>query len=100
MKSYYLLLFYLLIANLVSAQHKLSGKVIDAASRQPLPFVNIIFNLDPKMGTTTDIDGHFSYQSNSSLNTLSLSYVGYRSDTITVDKDLASLQIPSRKNKY
>ena len=36
----------------------LSGKVLDATSNEPLPFVNIVVS-GTSIGTVTDIDGHF-----------------------------------------
>lgn len=36
----------------------LTGKVVDAVSNEPLPFVNIIVS-GTSTGTTTDLDGNF-----------------------------------------
>ena len=37
----------------------LTGKIVDAVSNEPLPFVNIIVS-GTFIGTTTDLDGNFT----------------------------------------
>ncbi len=56
------------------------GRIIDADTKAPLAFVNIIIN-DSKRGGTTDIDGKFFFSSPSEIHTLHMSYVGYQ-DTL------------------
>ena len=41
------------------ATTKVSGKVVDAQTREPLPFVNIIFK-GTTVGVTTDVEGFYS----------------------------------------
>lgn len=52
------------------------GRVVDADSKEPLAFVNILSN-DGPAGTATDIDGKFTIRDNSPVTRLKLSYVGY-----------------------
>ncbi|HSH64635.1 MAG TPA: DUF5686 family protein, partial [Bacteroidia bacterium] len=60
----------------VSAQTTVSGKVVDAITREPLPFVNLIFK-GTNEGATTDIEGNFTMTTTSSSDSIVVSYVGY-----------------------
>ena len=64
------------------SQYTLAGKVVDANTRQPLPFVNIIINHDALAGTTSDINGTFRLHSLVPIDSLTCSYVGYEKITI------------------
>lgn len=59
MKIPYLLLFFILFPSIVIAQNAmLKGRVVDAVSNDPLPFVNVIVS-GTSTGTVTDLDGNF-----------------------------------------
>ena len=51
------------------------GRVIDAAGKQPLPFVHIVFN-EQGHGTISNIDGYFTI-SEEEISYLRFSYIGY-----------------------
>lgn len=76
-----------------------SGKVVDADTRHPLPFVNIVIN-DGYHGGTSDIDGKFSFRSPDEIEFLSLSYVGYETLRYTVNKKNKNLFIKLKKTEY
>jgi len=82
-KVLYFVLFTLTISHSISSQYTISGKVIDAMTNDPLAFVNIVFNHDAMTGTTSDINGKFSFISNIPIETLTFSYVGYEKLTIS-----------------
>jgi hypothetical protein len=65
----------------------LPGKVIDEKSKAPLAFVNIIINEDNRTGTTSDINGKFTYASSIPVTSVTCSYVGYEKITVPVDKN-------------
>ncbi|MRT92628.1 DUF5686 family protein [Ancylomarina sp. 16SWW S1-10-2] len=73
--------------NLSYSQSYIKGKVIDHKTQKALAFVNIIFNDNPYCGTTSDIDGKFSFKSAVKTNKLTCSYVGYEKQ----DLDLTSI---------
>lgn len=80
------IIFFLLnlFSLLSSAQNfQISGTVTDSKTEKPLAFVNIIANNESR-GTTTDIDGRFLLKSNSPLQSLTFSYVGYEPLTIAL----------------
>jgi hypothetical protein len=84
---------------LLSGQEILQGRVIDAETGEPLPFVNIVFN-QRGTGTTTSLDGYFSIDTRVKPEFLKLSYVGYEPVTIFSDgKEGAFPAVLSMKRK-
>lgn len=69
----------------VSAQETVvTGKITDAASGDPIPYANVYFK-GTTQGTATDFDGRFVLRTNSKVDSLTASFVGY----ITVTKRVA-----------
>jgi len=62
---------------------KVSGKIVDAISREPLPFVNIIFK-GTTVGVTTDIEGKYTMSTTLKVDSLVVSYIGYTKVTRAV----------------
>lgn len=56
--------------------YTISGKVIDAETKDPLAFVNII-QPGTRTGVSTDIDGKFNMHSARPIASIQLTYVGY-----------------------
>jgi len=56
---------------------KIKGVVIDAKTKEPLPFVNIAFK-GANIGTTTDFDGKFVLETIWATKTVMASFVGYK----------------------
>ncbi|MBX7124891.1 MAG: DUF5686 and carboxypeptidase regulatory-like domain-containing protein [Cyclobacteriaceae bacterium] len=54
------------------------GRVIDASSGDPIPFVNVFFQ-HTQQGATTDFDGKFQISTTGKADTIVASYVGYKS---------------------
>lgn len=69
-----LVLFY--FCNLFSQSYSYKGKIIDAQTGDPLPFVNILFGTF-NQGVTTDINGKFVVKSPRKIDSLQCSFVGY-----------------------
>ena len=55
---------------------RIQGKIIDANTKEPLPFVNVYFS-DNQIGTTTDYSGKYSIESLWASNQLQASFIGY-----------------------
>lgn len=84
MKKLLFILFFLPIV--VLAQDELSGVVFEANTNEqerPLPGANV-FWLNTTVGDVTDFDGKFTIPYKSEYTQLVISYVGYKTDTITV----------------
>jgi hypothetical protein len=56
--------------------YKISGKVVNAETREPLAFVNIV-QTGTRAGISTDIDGKFTLASSRPIDAIMLTYVGY-----------------------
>ncbi len=57
---------------------KIKGRVVDAQNGQPVPFANVYFSKNIS-GTITDFDGFFTISSSYKVDSLEVSYVGYKS---------------------
>ncbi|NHN24580.1 carboxypeptidase-like regulatory domain-containing protein [Flavobacterium jejuense] len=82
MKKISISLLFLVFSCVVISQNKINGIVLAAENNQPLAFVTIIINNNPKLGTVSDIDGKFELESKESITMLSFSYVGYEKKEI------------------
>ncbi len=94
MKTFYWIIFQLLIiSSQALAQKSISGKVLDHATRTPLPGVHIYIPTLQK-GTSTDSDGNFSMQvpSQGKL-TLKASLVGYESALFSLSVSETNLEV-------
>lgn len=76
----------LALASLSVAQRSITGRVLDATTKEPLAFVPFIIE-GTRTGTTSDIDGRFTLQVPRLPVTLRASYVGYEPLSITVEDD-------------
>jgi len=73
-------LAFLLCFSLVGAQeshHKISGKIIDAQSRQPLVGANIVAE-DSSVGVTSNRRGEFTLKISPRVGSLTVQYIGYQ----------------------
>lgn len=62
----------------LQAQHRVSGRVLDADSREPLAFANLIFNGNSQLQTVSDVDGNFVFVAAVPLQQVAVRYMGYR----------------------
>ena len=95
---------------MLSAQEQLKGVVLETSSgkEMPLPGANVYW-LSSSVGAITNEDGTFTLPYKFSYNKLVVSYVGFKSDTITISKnkyirhilqtsdELDAVEISSRK---
>jgi len=84
MKHVYLLIFSLFFALATFAQTKVSG-IINDESGNPVPFANVVF-ANSSIGTITNDDGTFYLESDNSYKQLLISFVGFKSQTIELEK--------------
>ena len=63
-----------------------SGKVLDAVTKEPLSFVSLAFK-NSKIGTVTNIDGEYSLDTYYATDSLAVSYVGYKRLAKKIAKD-------------
>lgn len=60
-----------------------SGKIIDINNKDALPFVTVVFK-GTNVGTTTDFDGNFSIKTTYKVDSIVITYVGYRRTTLKI----------------
>ncbi len=75
----------LLSVSSIAQTTKLSGKIVDAITREPLPFVNIVFK-GTNIGAASDIEGNYSLSTSTPVDSVSISYVGYNKLTRAVKR--------------
>ncbi len=83
----YLLLYLCLgLTSIVFSQTKISGYVLDK-NNEPIAFANVVFK-GSVTGTTTNENGKFYLESNKNWDTISISFVGYQTLDITLEKKI------------
>ncbi len=77
-KQVSILLVLIFSAQLIAAQETVvKGKITDANTGDPIPFVNVIYK-GTSIGSTTDFDGNYLIKSTTRGDTLIASYIGYK----------------------
>ncbi len=82
----HLIVAILVIPSLVFGQEHISGKVVEAENNGQeigLPGANVYW-LNTDVGTVTDIDGNFTISYKKNYEKLIISYVGFKTDTLTI----------------
>ena len=68
-----------------SATTGVQGRVRDAETNEPIPFVQIVFD-GTTVGTETDMDGRFSLSNNQGYTTVSFRMMGYESQKLKLER--------------
>ena len=76
--------FFLLASLFAFSQQKVSGKVTDAVTGDPLPSVTIQIK-GTSSGTTTDFDGNYTITTKTESDALVFSYLGYKTQNVSVN---------------
>lgn len=86
MKKITILFVVILVATVSGtfAQGTITGTIFDGDSNAPLPGANVIESRTAN-GTTSDFDGKFSLQVTQPTGTLSVTYVGFATQTVKYD---------------
>lgn len=69
-------LSFMLLQWAVAQETVVNGRVTDAETGDPLPFVNVLFQ-GTYTGTTSDFEGYFSLRTHEVVDSLEVSYIGY-----------------------
>lgn len=99
MKKLFLLLVALLAIGLcASAQTRtVKGTVVDAATAEPLIGASVTA-AGSTMGVTTDLDGDFTIVVPTSVSQLTISYVGYQTQKVTIGEGKLMVQMHAEQN--
>jgi len=79
-------------ASLPAAAQRLTGKVLDAATGQPVPYASVSV-LNSRLGTTSNAEGEFELAGAPLPGRLVVSELSHRRDTVAVAAAQAALQI-------
>lgn len=71
------LLMLLAVAFPSIAQHRISGRVLDASTGDPIIGATVLLKSNPSVGDATDVDGNFSLTVPAIGDILKVSYIGY-----------------------
>ena len=80
-----------MLPSLIFSQDKISGMIMEANAKNEhigLPGANV-FWLDTSVGAVTDIDGKFTVPYQKKYKKLVISYVGFKTDTLTISEPKA-----------
>ncbi|PVX45544.1 carboxypeptidase-like protein [Flavobacterium sp. 103] len=83
MKYFFLLFFFFTLS--LQAQFQVNGIVKDASTQKILPFASIITN--DSSNTISDVDGKFSISSKNKITSITVSYIGYLKNTISIENN-------------
>ena len=74
-----LLLFCVFTVAQINAQDQtiIRGRVLDAKTKQPLPFVDVVLK-GTYVGVSTDLDGQYFIQTRNPSDTIQVSFIGYK----------------------
>lgn len=75
-----------------SQAHTLTGKVTDASTKKPMPFVNVTVN-NTQIGTATDIDGNYSLTLSPGTHTINFSFIGYEKQSQDITASQSKLNV-------
>jgi hypothetical protein len=84
---YSFLLVTFISINSFAQNYTITGKVFDAESKEPLPFVPVLIK-GTTVGATTDFDGNYSITTSKLADSIVSSYVSYKNwcDQLNVEK--------------
>ncbi|RZN82401.1 MAG: TonB-dependent receptor [Winogradskyella sp.] len=86
----YILYLAILLASISQSQNKLKGVVLEAVDDKEVPLSGAnIYWLNTTVGSMTDENGEFSIDYNDSYTQLIISYVGFKTDTLTITSNKA-----------
>ncbi len=86
-KNLFLFCLLVVITTLQAQETIVKGKVTDANSGDPIPFVNVLFK-GTSIGTTTDFDGNFLLKTSNPTDTILASYIGYKPRVKSITKGI------------
>ena len=71
----------------------IEGFIRTEESNETLAFATIIFNNNPRLGITSDINGYFKFETKEKISQIQCSYVGFETKIITINTSNTKLEI-------
>ena len=89
----------LLITNILLAQEEIKGEIYSKLNEDLIPISGVnVYWLDTSKGTISNEDGKFSIPKNNNTNKLILSFIGFQTDTLNVEKQKNLLHVMKESN--
>src|SRR5690606_30168953 len=90
-KSLLIVALFFITTQITTAQ-TISGRVIDAQTKETLVGATVV-QTDTQNGRNTDSNGEFSLQLQDGARSLTVSFVGYKTKTVTIIRNNQELEI-------
>lgn len=86
--SFWILLCFFCLSKSMFGQNQIEieGNILDKETNEPIPFANI-YNKSSKKGTISNTDGYFRILINEVTDTITISSIGYKEQTIKIKAD-------------
>lgn len=75
---------------LVAQQTTIQGSIIDKKTKETIPFANVVFK-GTRIAAIADINGNFTLSSTQATDSISISYLGYKTQTIFINKGVSQV---------
>ena len=99
MKIILSILNLLLISNILLAQEEIKGEIYSKLNEDLIPISGVnIYWLDTSVGTISNEDGKFSIPINNNTNKLILSFIGFQTDTLNIEKKSSISHVMKESN--
>ena len=98
--KYLILLGIMLTLPFSASAAPIKGKVVDKKTQEALIGVSIALKDNPAVGTITDVDGNFSLSLNEQQDILRVTYIGYETCEIDLDKMNHPLVIEMNEDNF
>ena len=93
------ILNFLIISNVLLAQENIRGQVFSKLNDNLVPISGVnIYWLDTSVGTISNEDGKFSIPVNNNTNKLILSFIGFQTDTLNIEKKSSISHVMKESN--
>ena len=99
MKKTLLLLVIFVFTSFTFFAQSITGKVLDADTKNPVPFA-LISTLNKKSGTVADIDGKFNLTVSDTVTMLLVSVLGYESKKVAISASNQSLVVYLKARQF
>lgn len=93
MKKHFLWIFVLISQFVFSQNYTVEGNVKNETTGETLAFATIIFNNNPRLGITSDINGYFKFETKEKISQIQCSYVGFEPKIIAINAANTKLEI-------
>ncbi|MCU0434417.1 MAG: DUF5686 and carboxypeptidase regulatory-like domain-containing protein [Bacteroidia bacterium] len=70
-------------------QYRISGKIYDKATNEPMPFVSV-YLLGTNIGAVSDVEGNYRITSSRLTDSIRATYIGYKNVTLPLKKNVAA----------